>query len=172
MTIFSASKLNQTVPKVTRLSSNHIHSSMGLSISTTSRRQSTGRIRQRAICGDFRWQRYASFSCYIYWLLNKHGPCATEHVLHRSTPSMMIPFSTSFISIGHFLGTNMTRGMEIQRILVVHACPCLPKMEKHHSWLSILLGPFPALYIWHASCRHAGPFTSPSTPRRLLYERS
>ena len=47
---------------------------MGLSISTTSRRKSTGRIGQGAICGGFQLVvlRYASFSGYDYWLVSKH----------------------------------------------------------------------------------------------------
>jgi hypothetical protein len=46
---------------------------MGLCISTTSRPQSR-RIGQGAISGESQWQRYASLSCYVYWLVSKHGP--------------------------------------------------------------------------------------------------
>ena len=84
---------------------NHIQYSlltMDLCISTTSRHQSTGRIEQGTISAEFQQQRYASFSCYTYWLLTKHGPWATVHVPRRSTSSMMIPFSTCFTFIGHF----------------------------------------------------------------------
>ena len=51
---------------------------------------------------EFQLQKYASFPCYAYWLVSKHSPWATVHILHRSTPSMMIPLSIYFISIGHF----------------------------------------------------------------------
>ena len=63
---------------------NHIQYSlltMGLCISTTSRRQSTRRIEQGAISAEFQQQRYASFSCYT-WLVTKiaHGQQSTYHV--------------------------------------------------------------------------------------------
>ena len=81
--------------------------SMGLCISTTSRRQPTGRIDQGAINGESQRPRYASFSRYAYWLLSEHGTSATVHVLYQSTSSMTIPFSTSFISLGHLLWTKI-----------------------------------------------------------------
>ena len=41
-------------------------------MTTTSHCQSTGRIGKGEISSESRWQRYASFSCHIYWLLNNH----------------------------------------------------------------------------------------------------
>ena len=75
---------------------------MSLSISTSSRDQSTGRIGQGAISSESQPQRCASFSCCAFWLASKHGPWATDHVLHPSTSSMMTPFSMYSISIAHF----------------------------------------------------------------------
>jgi hypothetical protein len=47
---------------------------------------------------------FRSLSCYAYWLVSNmaRAPWATVHVLHPSTSSTMIPFSTCFISFGHF----------------------------------------------------------------------
>ena len=76
--------------------------SMGLCVSTDSRRQPTGRTEQRAISGaEPQQQRYASFSCYAYWLVSEHGTWVTDHVPHPSTFSTMIPFSMCFIYIAH-----------------------------------------------------------------------
>ena len=63
--------------------------------------QSTKRIDQRAILRDeSQRQRYASFSCCANRVVIKHGPQAAVHlVLFRFTPSTMILFLTSFISI-------------------------------------------------------------------------
>ena len=81
---------------------------MGLCISTTSRRQSTGRTDQGAINGESqRPPRYASFSCYVYWLLSEHGTFVALHVLYQSISWMTIPFSTCFIFLGHLLWTKI-----------------------------------------------------------------
>jgi uncharacterized protein YbaR (Trm112 family) len=40
-------------------------------------------------------------------------------------------------------------------------------MAEPHPWISILPGPLPCLYIWHACGRHAGTLTTPSTRHRL-----
>ena len=81
-----------------------LFSNMGLCISAASRRQTTGRL---ALCGECQWPGYASFSCYVYWLLSEHGTFAAVHILYQSTSSMTIPFSTSFISLGPFLWTKI-----------------------------------------------------------------
>ena len=83
-----------------------LHFTMDLRISSTSLVQSTGIICQGATGGESQPQRYASFSCYGYWFVSNHGPSATVHVLRPSTSSMMIPFSTYFISIVHFSWTK------------------------------------------------------------------
>ena len=75
--------------------------SMALSISTNFRRQSTEIVSQGAISGESQRQRYASFSCYAYWVMSNHGPHGTVHVLHRSTSLTMIPSSMYSIFIGH-----------------------------------------------------------------------
>ena len=80
---------------------------MDLCISTTSRRQSAGGIERDAISGESQRPRYALLSRYAYWLLSEHGTIATVLVLYQSTSSMTIPFSTCFISLGHFIGTNI-----------------------------------------------------------------
>jgi hypothetical protein len=76
--------------------------SMGLCISTTSPRQPTGRIGQGAICGACQVLRYAPFPSYAYWSVSKHRPWVTDHVLRRSTCSMMIPSFTYSIFTGPF----------------------------------------------------------------------
>src|SRR6266849_5533529 len=40
-------------------------------------------------------------------------------------------------------------------------------MAEPHPWVSIVPGPLPCLYIWHAFGRHAGTLTTPSTRHRL-----
>ena len=65
--------------------------------------QFTEKIGQGAISGESRRQRYVPFSCCAHQLMSKNGPSAvTVHILHRSIPSMMTPFSMCFTSIGHF----------------------------------------------------------------------
>ena len=54
------------------------------------------------------------------------------------------------------------------RAMVVQTHTSLPKMASPHTWVSILPGSLPRLYIWHASCRHDFTLTSPSTRHRLL----
>ena len=63
--------------------------------------QSTKRIDQSANRDESQCQKYASFSCYAFWLVIKHGIMATVTVpeLLRFTSSTMIPFLISFISI-------------------------------------------------------------------------
>src|SRR6266849_338291 len=53
------------------------------------------------------------------------------------------------------------------RALVVRTRPRLSKMAEPHPWVSIVPGPLPCLYIWHAFGRHAGTLTTPSTRHRL-----
>ena len=43
----------------------------------------------------------------------------------------------------------------------------LPTMVEPHPWGSILPGPLPCVYIWHARGRYAGTLTLPSTRHRL-----
>jgi hypothetical protein len=49
------------------------------------------------------------------------------------------------------------------RTMMVQTHTRLPTMAESHTWIGILPGCLPRLYIWHARCRHAGTFTSPST---------
>jgi hypothetical protein len=87
--------------------------SMGLSVSTNSRRRPTGRIGQGAICGGCQLLRYASFSCYAYWFVSEHGPLVTDHVLRRFTSSMMIPFSMCFTCIAPFFQAKTRTTMPV-----------------------------------------------------------
>lgn len=78
---------------------NHVYHSllvMGLSTSSISRLQSTGRTVQVAIRGESRRQRYALFPCHVHWLVD---PRITAHILCRSTFSVMIPSSLSLSAI-------------------------------------------------------------------------
>ena len=54
-----------------------------------------------------------------------------------------------------------------QRTLVVQVHTRLPKVARPHTQVSILPGPVPCLYKWHARGRDAGTFTTPSTRDRL-----
>ena len=65
------------------------------------RLQATESIDQGAISSDSQRQRYASFFCFSYWLMNKHGPRGIARVLHRSASLTMTPFSMCFIFFGH-----------------------------------------------------------------------
>jgi hypothetical protein len=82
----------------------YLLSDMPYSLPSTSESslQSTEKINQGAVSGESQQQRYASFFCYAYLLLSKHGPSATVHVPYRSTSSMITPCSTYSISTGHF----------------------------------------------------------------------
>ena len=120
-----ATNLYLFVPRIRSPVFNHIQYiplSFALCIPTNSRRQSpqtigqgamsgrlqaTERIDQGAISSDSQRQRYASFSCFSYWLMSKHGPPGTVHVLHPSTSLTMIPFSMCFIFIGHLFSAKI-----------------------------------------------------------------
>jgi len=69
---------------------------------STSSPQPTERIGQTTTSGNAQPQRYAPFSSYAYWLVSQLAPWVIVLILHRSTSSMTIPFSTSSISIGQF----------------------------------------------------------------------
>lgn len=99
------SKASKWARSNTRPVLNHITTySMDLCGSTTSRLESTRIIDQATISGPFQSserigqgiiggesqrQRYASFFCYAYWLVSKHGPWAT---VYQSTSSMTTLF--------------------------------------------------------------------------------
>jgi hypothetical protein len=65
-----------------------------------------------ATSGEAQQQRYASFSCYAYWLVSQR---VTAHILHRSTSSMTIPFSMYSISIGRLFYAKMAMAMIVSR---------------------------------------------------------
>jgi hypothetical protein len=70
---------------------------MGLCISTTSRVQSTGNIGQGATSGESQLQRYASFPCYVYCLVSKHGHGNSPH--STSTSSIHILDDDSLLHV-------------------------------------------------------------------------
>ena len=55
------------------------------------------------------------------------------------------------------------------RNMVVQTRTSLPKMAKTHTWVTILPESLPLLYIWHTTCRHAGPLTSSSSCHRFFW---
>ena len=55
---------------------------MDLSVSTTSCRQSTARVGQGAISYESQRQRYASFSCYAYWLVGNMDSSRRNASIH------------------------------------------------------------------------------------------
>jgi hypothetical protein len=93
--------------------------------------------------GESRRQRYALFSCYVYWLVD---PWITAHILRQSTFSMMIPFSTYFYLYRPFL---LGEGQQDDAF---HVC------------VSISPRPFPCPYKWYARsmCQHVsnGPLNT------------
>jgi hypothetical protein len=72
------------------------------------------------------------------------------------------------------LSPSGEKGIDL-RTLVVPPRTRLPEMAKPHiwphTWVNILLGYLPRLYIWHAHCRHVGTFTSPSTRYQIHWDR-